>query len=134
MQIRELSARTGVSERSLRYYEHKGILFSTRLENGYRDFDMSQIERVKAIQFYLGLGLNTEQVERILNCRGPQETVQEESFCEELLSLYEQKLEHIQGDIESLREVESRLEERISWLQTMKSRSPVQASQEHVRR
>lgn len=68
MQIGELSERTGVSERSLRHYEQKSLLFSKRLENGYRDFDVSQIDRVKAVQIYPGLGLNTDQVERILNC------------------------------------------------------------------
>ncbi len=45
MRIGELSKKTGVSERSLRHYEEKGLLPSKRLVNGYRDFDESAIEK-----------------------------------------------------------------------------------------
>ena len=39
MIIGELSARSGVSPRSLRYYEQQGLLASTRGDNGYRHYD-----------------------------------------------------------------------------------------------
>ena len=39
MRISELSRRTGVSIRSLRYYEQKRLLCARRLSNGYRDLD-----------------------------------------------------------------------------------------------
>ena len=48
MRIGELSKETGVSERALRHYEEKGILPLKRLENGYRDFDESAIEKSRA--------------------------------------------------------------------------------------
>ncbi|MEU6192280.1 MerR family DNA-binding transcriptional regulator [Streptomyces sp. NPDC047061] len=38
MKIGELSHRTGVSTRLLRYYEQQGLLHPSRLPNGYRDF------------------------------------------------------------------------------------------------
>ncbi len=68
MRISEVSRRTGVSIRSLRYYEQKRLLCARRLENGYRDLDEGTIERVQTIQMYLGLGLTTEQIEEILAC------------------------------------------------------------------
>ena len=37
MRIRELSERTGVSARLLRYCEEQGLLSPRRQENGYRD-------------------------------------------------------------------------------------------------
>ena len=66
MRIGELSKETGVSERSLRHYEEKGLLPSKRLANGYRDFDESAIEKVELIQMYLQIGLNLEETARIL--------------------------------------------------------------------
>ena len=63
MRIGELSKKTGVSERSLRHYEEKGVLPSKRLENGYRDFDESAIEKVELIQMYLQIGLNLEETD-----------------------------------------------------------------------
>ncbi len=60
MRIGELARRTGASARSLRYYERRGLIVSARLANDYRDFDGVQVERVRAIQFYLGLGLSID--------------------------------------------------------------------------
>jgi DNA-binding transcriptional MerR regulator len=70
MRISEVSRRTGVSIRSLRYYEQKRLLCARRLENGYRDLDEEAVKRVQTIQMYLGLGLSTEQIEEILACTG----------------------------------------------------------------
>jgi len=62
MKIGELSARTGVSIRSLRYYEKLGLLTPSRNKNGYRDYSPLAEEQVRTIQLYLGLGLTTEQI------------------------------------------------------------------------
>jgi len=66
--IGELSRRTGASTRSLRYYERKGIISGERLENGYRDFDEEQAERVRNAHFYLGLGISTEMNYFCVSC------------------------------------------------------------------
>ena len=68
MLIRELSCKTDASVRSLRYYETKKMLVSKRLENGYREYDDTAIERVKTIQLYLSLGLNTDAIAQIIEC------------------------------------------------------------------
>jgi DNA-binding transcriptional MerR regulator len=118
MRIGELSERTGASVRSLRYYEKKGLISGERLENGYRDFDEGQIERVRAVQFYLGLGLSTEGIEPILNCKGrdtvPEKDPEVNEHCEELLILYEERLSEMDEQMESLSEARSRLKERLA--------------------
>ena len=38
MHIGELSVRTGVSRRALRYYEEQGLLLPQRQANGYRSY------------------------------------------------------------------------------------------------
>ncbi len=49
MRISEVSRRTGVSIRSLRYYEQKRLLCARRLSNGYRDLDEEAVKRVQTI-------------------------------------------------------------------------------------
>lgn len=46
MKISQLSRATGVSPRSIRHYEKKKLLTANRLENDYREFDESAVERV----------------------------------------------------------------------------------------
>ena len=39
MRIGEVTARTGIPQRMLRYYEEQGLLASERADNGYREYD-----------------------------------------------------------------------------------------------
>ena len=118
MRISELSRRTGVSVRSLRYYEQQRLLCARRLENGYRDLDEEAVERVQTIQMYLGLGLSTEQIEEILQCSGISPLPQPLPVCEEvLLDLYQDKLQDVAHQITVLTALQTRLTERIACLQ-----------------
>lgn len=72
---------------------------------------------MRAIQFYLGLGIGTDRIEGILNCRGrgsPPEDPEKHEACEELLLLYEEKLGKLDEQIGLLSEARARLRERIS--------------------
>jgi MerR family Zn(II)-responsive transcriptional regulator of zntA len=118
MRISEVSRRTGVSIRSLRYYEQKRLLCARRLENGYRDLDEEAIERVRAIQMYLGLGLTTEQIEEILACTETSLSLHPLPVCEEeLVALYQDKLRDVEHQLVVLTALHSRLTERIASLQ-----------------
>lgn len=68
MRIGELSRRTGVSIRSLRYYEEQNLLHPQRLSSGYRVYTGADVMRVKQIQALLEAGLSTQKIERILPC------------------------------------------------------------------
>jgi DNA-binding transcriptional MerR regulator len=118
MRISEVSRRTGVSIRSLRYYEQKRLLCARRLSNGYRDLDEEAIERVQTIQMYLGLGLTTEQIKEILACTEISPFPQPLPVCEEeRLSLYQDKLQDVEHQIVVLTALHTRLTERIACLQ-----------------
>ncbi|HET9921162.1 MAG TPA: MerR family transcriptional regulator [Ktedonobacteraceae bacterium] len=118
MRIGEISRRTGVSIRSLRYYEQKRLLCSRRLENGYRDLDEEVIGQVQTIQMYLGLGLTTEQIKEILQCSADSPLPQPLPVCEEaLLALYQDKLQEVEHQMAVLSALHTRLEERIACLQ-----------------
>jgi DNA-binding transcriptional MerR regulator len=109
MKIGELSSRTGVSIRSLRYYEQQGMLTPMRLENGYREYPSYTEEHVRTIQLYLKLGLSTEQIVGFLHCV----LKNKEAFCEEVLPVYRQKLEEMDAQIHLLQEIRQNLKDRI---------------------
>src|SRR5438067_251401 len=118
MRISEVACRTGVSIRSLRYYEQKGLLCARRLSNGYRDLDEEVVKRVQMIQIYLGLGLTTEQIEEILNCTETSPSPHPLPVCEEeLLALYQNKLQDIEHQMVVLTALHTRLTERVACLQ-----------------
>ncbi|MEU1547487.1 MULTISPECIES: MerR family transcriptional regulator [Nocardia] len=68
MRIGELAERTGVSERSLRYYEQQGMLASDRTPGGHRDYPERAVDRVIHIQELLAAGLTSKKISRILPC------------------------------------------------------------------
>jgi DNA-binding transcriptional MerR regulator len=109
MKIGELAAKTGVSIRSLRYYEQQGLLAPLRSDNGYREFSPLAEEQVRTIQLYLQLGLSTEQIAGFLHCV----LKNREAFCNEVLPIYREKLAEIDSQIQLLQSIKSNLEDRI---------------------
>jgi len=61
LRIGEVAERIGVTERTLRFYEEKGLLKPpTRMEGGFRlysDDDVCRVERIKDLQRLLGFSL-----------------------------------------------------------------------------
>lgn len=111
MKISELSRLSGVSTRSIRHYDSKGLLQSNRLENDYREFDESAVQLVKTIQLYLKLGLTTDQIESLF--KGEIAAPDDYEFCEEMLQMYEGKLQDVNENIKALEELKQLLERQI---------------------
>ena len=79
MRIGELARRTGVSERSLRYYEQQGMLAARRTPGGHRDYADAAVDRVLRIQELYAAGLSSTKIAQLLPCMrdadgGPSET------------------------------------------------------------
>ncbi|MEU8897935.1 MerR family transcriptional regulator [Nocardia sp. NPDC048505] len=68
MLIGELSRRTGVPTRLLRYYEEQGLLVPQRDSNDYRIYDDSAPATVLRIRELLGTGLSTRAIRELLPC------------------------------------------------------------------
>jgi DNA-binding transcriptional MerR regulator len=68
MRIGTLAARTGVSERLLRYYEEQGLLEPGRTSTGYRVYDERAVATVRHIRALLAAGLNTSTIGVVLPC------------------------------------------------------------------
>ena len=68
VKIGELSRRTGVSVRMLRYYEGEGVLLPARRPSGYRDYSEEDERIVKAIRLLSDAGLKLDFIRRFLPC------------------------------------------------------------------
>ncbi|WP_255952419.1 MerR family transcriptional regulator [Streptomyces odontomachi] len=101
MRIGELSRRTDVSQRSLRYYEEQGLLTPTRLPNGYRDYDERAVTTVRRIQILLSAGLGTSAVAEILPC-AVDETVVLSGRCPELIDGLARERRRVNAAIDDL--------------------------------
>lgn len=70
MKIGELSRRTGVPTRMLRYYEEQGLLESERRSNGYRDYPEAAVDQVEMVRGLVTSGLPTRLVRTLLGMEG----------------------------------------------------------------
>ena len=68
MRIGELARRTGVSQRSLRYYEQQGLLMAERTPGGHRDYPEDAVDRVIRIQELFAAGLHSAKIAQLLPC------------------------------------------------------------------
>jgi DNA-binding transcriptional MerR regulator len=68
VRIGELSRRTGVHERLLRYYEEQNLLQPERRPSGYREYSEADVDTVRRIRSLLAAGLNTATIATILPC------------------------------------------------------------------
>jgi len=68
MKIGELSRRTGVSVRMLRYYEGEGLLAPARTGAGYRDYDAAAEVTVRRIRLLGDAGLKLDAIRQLLPC------------------------------------------------------------------
>ena len=68
MRIGELSARTGASPRSIRYYEDQGLVTSVRTGSGQRTYAESAVERVRLIRRLFDAGIGSRTMAGLLPC------------------------------------------------------------------
>ncbi|WMJ89026.1 MerR family transcriptional regulator [Anaerocolumna sp. MB42-C2] len=61
--IGQVSEITGISRDRLRYYEEKGLLFPNQNnDNNYRNYTISDIDKVLSIEFYLSMNLSIKEI------------------------------------------------------------------------
>jgi DNA-binding transcriptional MerR regulator len=68
MSIGELSARSGVSTRSIRHYETLGLITPQRGANGYRSYGEQAITLVSTVHAIFELGFTRDDVRAVLPC------------------------------------------------------------------
>ncbi|MEI5103849.1 MerR family transcriptional regulator [Streptomyces sp. PmtG] len=103
MRIGELATRTGVSVRSLRYYEEQGLLRAERSPSGQRRYDPHAVDRVRLIQQLYGAGLPSKSIRELLPCVVTGEATPE------LIAWLSAERDRIDGQIEDLKDTRDRL-------------------------
>ncbi|PRX95677.1 MerR family transcriptional regulator [Allonocardiopsis opalescens] len=109
MRIGELSRRTGVSERGLRYYEEQGLLSPRRLPSGYREFAEADVVTVRRIRSLLAAGLSTSVIARVLPCMDEDGEVLIPTYAEQLADLVAER-DRISGAIADLQATQAALD------------------------
>lgn len=105
MQIKEFSRQTGLTAKTIRYYEEIGLLPPPRrLENGYRDYDTSDVERARLVAGARRLDFSLDDIQEILDLRDRQI-----ALCQVVLDLLEEKTSEISRRIVELQHMETEL-------------------------
>jgi DNA-binding transcriptional MerR regulator len=100
--IGELAQLTGVSRRSLRYYEQQGLLCAERDPHGYRRYGPDAVGAVARIRALLAAGLSTDVIRGILPCVSGADPI-ELTLCPELVHTIRRELADMDARIEELR-------------------------------
>jgi DNA-binding transcriptional MerR regulator len=110
VRIGELSRRTGVSHRLLRYYEEQGLLTPTRRNSRYREYAEEDVLRVAHIRNLLAAGLPTRRIADLLPCLGTDGERLIAAVCPELVEALMQERDRISAAIQELQTAQSVLD------------------------
>lgn len=109
VKIGQLAERSGVSTKTIRYYERIGVLPEPqRAGNGYRRYDSGAAERIRFIQDAQSAGLSLAEIQMILELRdGGRAT------CGHVIATLESHLDEVDQQMEDLHRTRDRLVEII---------------------
>ncbi|MFF4740880.1 MerR family transcriptional regulator [Streptomyces sp. NPDC001262] len=104
MRIGELSRRTGVPARLLRYYEEQGLLEPARDANDYRLYGEECVARVRQVRGLLETGLSTRMIRTLLPFLGEPGSAYPalDSMTPEVATHVESEVEKLQSRIDAL--------------------------------
>jgi DNA-binding transcriptional MerR regulator len=114
MRVGEVSSLTGVSPRSLRYYEQQGLLAPRRAANGYREYDRLDLVRAANIRELMGLGLIVEDIRLSLAAGCLDRPLDALPPCEGSIELAAGRIAALDKRIEALSELRDRLAAELS--------------------
>lgn len=121
MKIGQVARETGLTTKTIRYYEGIGVLPEPeRLPNGYREYEASTIDRLEFIRDAQAAGLSLTEIQLILELRDEGETT-----CGHTIALLEHHLGDIDRQLIELGRTRSRLHKMIS---TAKSLDPTECT------
>jgi len=110
MQIGDLARAAGVNTKTIRYYEHIGVLPPAgRAANGYRIYGSEAVDRLTFVREAQATGLTLDEISSILELRE-----QGSSTCRHVLGLLERHLEVLDAHIAALRKTRRNLADLIA--------------------
>ncbi len=138
LQIGEVAERTGVTQRTLRFYEEKGLLKPpTRMEGGFRlysEADIQRLERIRHLQKLLGFPLaeikemvDADEVKMQLRAeyRPDSEVSEKRAQILKAIEVTERQYELIRQKADAITDMRAKLEERLGtfrgWLKDLEA-------------
>lgn len=73
MNIGTAAEKSGLPPKTIRYYEEIGLLKADRAENGYRDYSMPDVHRLRFLKRSRSLGFSVEECRQLLSLYGDKE-------------------------------------------------------------
>ncbi len=129
-QIGEVADRTGVTQRTLRFYEEKGLLQpSERMQGGFRLYSEADVERIESIKRLQGLlGLTLAEIKEMVDAeellqqvratfRPDREPRSRKRRIAKVLSALHLQLDIVERKTEQLHEMKKMLNERVETVQ-----------------
>ena len=98
MRINEVVKLTGVSARTLQYYDEIGLLIPEKLNNGYRDYSDENLDKLQKILFYRFLKFKLNDIKELLE--GESDNLKILKQQQELILKEKEKFEVILHNIE----------------------------------
>ena len=87
MKIKQVEELVGITRKNIRFYEEQELLSVGRSENGYREYGMEDVKRLKEIRLLRRLGVPIEEIRALFQGRLSLEKVLER----QVVSLEQQK-------------------------------------------
>ena len=66
MKIKQVEELVDITGKNIRFYESKGLLNPGRADNGYREYDLNDVKRLKEIKLLRKIGISVEDIKLIL--------------------------------------------------------------------
>ncbi len=107
MLIGELAERAGTSARTLRYYEHHGLVEAQRTANGYRRYDEAELRVVHEIRALLAAGFGLDEIRPFVACLRAGNTAGH--VCPDSVAVLRRKLAEVNAYLEQLTAVRDRM-------------------------
>ncbi len=136
LQIGEVAERTGVTQRTLRFYEEKGLLRPpTRMEGGFRlysDDDVKRVQKIRKLQDLLGISL--AEIKEMVDAEGilrelraqyrPEAALPEKRRqLEKAIEVTQAQYAIVQHKVSQMQEMGAQLDERLklfaSWMKEL---------------
>jgi DNA-binding transcriptional MerR regulator len=122
MRIGEFAERAGVSTRTLRYYESRGLLPTRRAVNGYRVYDDEDLRLVEQIRTLQDFGFGLEETRPFVECL--REGNPAGDSCPASLGVYRDKLAELDALIGRLGAVRAQVGAQLARAEAARSAVP----------
>ncbi|MBI3649852.1 MAG: heavy metal-responsive transcriptional regulator [Acidobacteria bacterium] len=100
----ELARLAGVSADTLRHYERRGLLAPRRSRNGYREYSLPMLERVRVIRRAIACGFTIDELAKIFRAKD-----QGGAPCRQVRQLAQTKLTDVERQLRELEAVRDNL-------------------------